>query len=83
MQLVRVVLTQKAEEFKMGLRTQAYLGWLIVQPVARKQRISFQEWLGSLGLAEGEEKVEDLESMEKKSLEIAQKIIEMDKKSRS
>lgn len=67
------------EEFKLRLREQAYLGWLIVQPVARKRRISFQEWLRSLGLAEGEEEVEDLESMKKKSLAIAQKIIEMDK----
>ena len=80
MQLVRVVAIHRAEEYIMRLREQAYLGWLIVQPVARKRRISFQEWLRSLGLAEGEEKVEDLESMKKKSLEIAQKIIEMDKK---
>ena len=63
----------------MRLREQAYLGWLIVQPVARKRRITFQEWLGNLGLTEGEEKVEDLESMKRKSLEIAQKIIEMDR----
>lgn len=56
------------------------MGWLIVQPIARKQRITFQEWLRNLGLVEGKKKVEDLESMKKKSLEIAQKIIEMDKK---
>lgn len=79
LQLVRLISSQKVEEFKLRLREQAYLGWLIVQPVARKRRISFQEWLRSLGLVEGEEEVEDLESMKKKSLEIAQKIIEMDK----
>lgn len=83
LQLVRVVSSQKAEELKMRLREQAYLGWLIVQPVAGKRGIDFQEWLGSLGLAEGKGKgkieVEDLKAMRKKSLEIAEKIIEMDK----
>ena len=64
----------------MRLQEQAYLGWLIVQPVARKRRINFQEWLRSLGLAEGKEEIEDLEAMKRKSLEIAQKIIEMDQK---
>lgn len=63
----------------MRLREQAYLGWLIVQPIARKRRIDFQEWLKMLGLIDGEDKAEDLEAMKKKSLEIAQKIIEMDK----
>ncbi len=65
------------------MKEQAYLGWLIylLQPIATKyHRVTFEEWLRSLGLAEGEKKVEDLESMKKKSLEIAQKIIEMDKK---
>jgi len=81
LQLVRVISSQKVEEYRMRLQEQAYLGWLIVQPVARKRKITFQEWLRSLGLTEGEEKVEDLESMKKKSLEIAQRIIEMDKKS--
>jgi len=81
--LVRVITGQKVEEYRMRLREQAYLGWLIVQPVARKRRITFQEWLRNLGLIEGKEKVEDLESMKKKSLEIAQKIIEMDKNIRS
>lgn len=66
----------------MRMREQAYLGWLIylLQPIAiREHRMTFQEWLRGLGFTEGEEKVEDLESMKKKSLEIAQKIIEMDK----
>ena len=63
----------------MRLREQAYLGWLIVQPVARKRRITFQEWLGNLGLAKGGEKIENLKDAKEKSLEIAQKIIEMDK----
>lgn len=80
MQLIRVILNQKVEEYKMRLREQAYLGWLIVQPVARKRRITFMEWIRDLGLAEGEEEVEDLEAMKRKSLEIAQKIIEMDQK---
>jgi len=51
-----------------------------VQPVARRRRITFQEWLISLGLTEGDKKIEDLESMKKKSLEIAKRIIDMDRK---
>lgn len=83
MQLVRVASSQKVEELRIRMREQAYLGWLIylLQPIAiREHRMTFQEWLGGLGFAEGEEKVEDLEAMKKKSLEIAQKIIEMDKR---
>ena len=83
MQLVRVVSEQRVEEFKMKMREQAYLGWLIylLQPLAIQQhRMTFQEWLGNLGLSDKESEIEDLESMKKKSLEIAQKIIEMDKK---
>ncbi|MQY60004.1 MAG: hypothetical protein GH144_10465 [Clostridia bacterium] len=65
------------------MREQAYLGWLIylLQPIAiREHRMTFQEWLRGLGLAEGEEKVEDVEAMKRKSLAIAEKIVEMDKK---
>lgn len=80
MQLVRVITSQKVEEYRIRLQEQAYLGWLIVQPVARRRRITFQEWLISLGLTEGDKKIEDLESMKKKSLEIAKRIIDMDRK---
>lgn len=84
MQLVRVASDQKVEELRLRMREQAYLGWLIylLQPIAiREHRMTFQEWLGGLGFpTEGKEKVEDLEAMKKKSLEIAQKIIDMDKK---
>jgi len=69
------------EEYKMRLREQAHLGWQIVQPVVRRRRISFQEWLRNLGLIEREGK-EDLEAAKKKSLEIAEKIIDMDKNRR-
>jgi len=85
MQLVRVASSQKVEELRMRMKEQAYLGWLIylLQPIAiREDRMTFQEWLRGLGLSEGEEKSEDLESMKKKSLEIAQKIVDMDKKAR-
>jgi len=80
LQLVRVITSQKVEEYRIRLQEQAYLGWLIVQPVARRRRITFQEWLISLGLTEGDKKIEDLESMKKKSLEIAKRIIDMDRK---
>ena len=71
------------------MREQAYLGWLIylLQPIAaRRRRMSFQEWLTNLGLSEvkgKKERAEDVESMKKKSLEVAQKIVEMDKKHRN
>ena len=48
--------------------------------------MSFQNWLTNFGLLEEKEKkgrVEDVEEMRKKSLEIANKIIEMDKRHRS
>jgi hypothetical protein len=65
------------------MREQAYLGWMIylLQPTtAEIQKMSFQKWLTNFGLLE--EKVEDIESMKKKSLEIAKKIVDMDKKAR-
>jgi len=75
---------QKVEEFRVSLRIQAYLGWLIylMQPIdKRERRMTFEEWLGNFGLIEkGEKEPEDVESLKKKSLEIAEKIIEMDKK---
>jgi hypothetical protein len=83
MQLVRVASSQKVEGLRIRMREQAYLGWLIylLQPIAiREHRMTFQEWLRGLGLAEGEEKVEDVEAMKRKSLAIAEKIVEMDKK---
>lgn len=82
--MVRVISGQKVEEFKVSLRIQAYLGWLIYlrQPIdTREQRMTFEEWLGNLGLIEiGKKGPEDVESLRKKSLEIAEKIIEMDRK---
>jgi len=86
MQLVRVASSQKIEELRIRMTEQAYLGWLIylLQPIAiREHRMTFQEWLRDLGLAEGEDKGEDLESMKKKALQIAERIVEMDKKHRS
>jgi len=71
------------------MREQSYLGWIIylLQPtIARKRKISFEDWLIKFGLVKGKtekEKAEDVESMKKKSLEIAQGIIEMDKNRRS
>lgn len=82
MQLVRVASDQQVEELRLRMREQAYLGWLIylLQPIAiREHRMTFQEWLRGLGFTEGEEKIEDLEAMKRKSLEIAERIIEMDK----
>lgn len=82
--MVRVISVQKVEEFKVSLRIQAYLGWLIylMQPKdEREQRMTFEEWLGNFGLIEkGEKGPEDVESLKKKSLEIAERIIEMDRK---
>jgi len=45
--------------------------------------MSFREWLTNFGLLEEREKkerVEDVEAMKRKSLAIAEKIVEMDKK---
>lgn len=82
--MVRVISVQKVEEFKVNLRIQAYLGWMIYlqQPInERENRMTFEGWLDYFGLGKkGEKKPEDIESLKKKSLEIAQKIIEMDKK---
>ena len=71
---------------RMRMREQAYLGWLIylMQPTAERiRKMSFQEWLTNFGLLEEKEKkerIEDVEAMRKKSLEIANKIVEMDQK---
>ena len=72
------------------MREQAYLGWIIylLQPVSAKGRrkMSLQDWLTNFGLLEKktkEEELEDVEEMRSKSLEIANKIIEMDKRHRS
>ena len=68
------------------MREQSYLGWLIylMQPTAKKiRKISFQKWLDNFGLLEEKakkERIEDVEVMKKKSLAIAEKIVEMDKK---
>lgn len=77
---------QKVEELRMRMREQAYLGWLIylMQPAAtRGQKMSFHEWLTNFGLLEEKEKkegIKEIEAMKRKSLEIAQKIVEMDQK---
>jgi len=45
--------------------------------------MSFQEWLTNFGLLEEKEKkerIEDVESMKRKSLAIAEKIVKMDNK---
>jgi len=69
------------------MREQSYLGWIIylLQPATARGRrkMSFQEWLTNFGLLEEKEKkerIEDVEAMRKKSLEIANKIVEMDQK---
>jgi len=74
---------------RMRMREQAYLGWLIylMQPTAERiRKMSFQEWLTNFGLLEEKEKkerIEDVEAMKRKSLAIAEKIVEMDKRHRS
>lgn len=72
------------EDLRTRMREQAYLGWLIylLQPVAKyRRKMSFQDWLKNLGLSvEKGEKSEDVEEMKRKSLEIAKRIVEMDKK---
>jgi hypothetical protein len=89
LQILRVASEQKVEDLRMRMREQAYLGWLIylLQPIAtRRRRMSFQEWLTNLGLSEvkgKKERAEDVEAMKKKSLEVAQKIVEMDKRHRN
>lgn len=71
------------------MREQSYLGWLIylLQPTAKRiRKMSFQEWLTNFGLLEEKgkkERIEDVEAMKKKSLEIANKIVEMDQKHRN
>ena len=45
--------------------------------------MSFQKWLTNFGLLEEKEKkekIEDVEAMKQKSLAIAEKIVEMDRK---
>ncbi|MBA7577885.1 hypothetical protein ES708_19741 [subsurface metagenome] len=69
----------------MRMREQAYLGWLIylMQPTTARGKMSFQEWLTNFGLLEEKgkkEKAEDVEAMKRKSLAIAEKIVEMDKR---
>jgi len=48
--------------------------------------MSFEEWLTGFGLLKEkkkEEKLADVEAMKQKSLEIAKRIVEMDKRHRS
>ena len=48
--------------------------------------MSFQKWLENFGLLEEKgkkERIEDVEAMKKKSLAIANKIVEMDQKHRN
>jgi len=86
LQIVRVASEQKVDDLRMRMREQSYLGWLIylLQPIAdRMRKISFQEWLTKFGLLEEKgrkERLEDIEAMKKKSLQIAQEIVEMDKR---
>ena len=87
LQILRVASEQKVDDLRMRMREQAYLGWLIylMQPTTTKgqRKMSFQEWLTNFGLLEekGEkERIEDVEAMKRKSLAIAEKIVEMDKK---
>ncbi|GAH24420.1 unnamed protein product, partial [marine sediment metagenome] len=86
LQLLRVASEQKVDDLRMRMREQAYLGWLIylMQPTAKRiRKMSFQEWLTNFGLLEEKEKkerIEDVEAMKRKSLTIAEKIVEMDKK---
>ena len=87
MQILRVASEQKFEDLRIRMREQAYLGWQIylLQP-SKQRKISFQKWLENFGLLdEKEEKkgIEDIEMMRKKSLAIAEKIVEMDKRGRS
>ncbi len=85
MQILRVASEQKVDDLRMRMREQAYLGWLIylMQPTTKRVRkMSFQEWLTNFGLLEEKgkkEKAEDVEAMRRKSLAIAEKIIELDK----
>lgn len=71
------------------MREQSYLGWLIylLQPTAKRiRKMSFQKWLENFGLLEEKgkkERIEDVEAMKKKSLAIANKIVEMDQKHRN
>lgn len=89
LQVLRVSSEQKVDDLRMRMREQSYLGWLIylLQPASKTRRkMSFQNWLESFGLLEEKErkeKIEDVEKMKRKSLEIAQKIVEMDKGHRS
>ena len=86
LQILRVASEQKVDDLRMRMREQAYLGWLIylMQPTAKRiRKMSFQEWLTNFGLLEEKEKkerIEDVEEMKRKSLAIAEKIVEMDKK---
>jgi len=86
LQILRVASEQKVDDLRMRMREQAYLGWLIylMQPTTKRiRKMSFQEWLTNFGLLEEKEKkerIEDVESMKRKSLAIAEKIVKMDNK---
>jgi len=86
LQILRVASEQKVDDLRMRMREQSYLGWLIYlqQPTIKGGRkMTFQRWLESFGLLEEKEKkerIEDVEAMKRKSLAIAEKIEDMEKK---
>ncbi|MBA7539948.1 hypothetical protein ES705_32237 [subsurface metagenome] len=86
MQILRVASEQKVDDLRMRMREQAFLGWQIYlqQPTAKGfRKMTFQKWLENFGLLEEKEKkerIEDVEAMKRKSLAIAEKIVEIDKK---
>jgi len=86
LQILRVASEQKVDDLRMRMREQSYLGWLIylLQPTVKGgQKMTFQKWLDNFGLLEEKEKkerIEDVEAMKRKSLAIAEKIVEMDKR---
>jgi len=85
-QITRTIIEQNRFEVKAELQKQAYLGWIIylLQPTAEKRgKLSLKQWMKNLGLSDEEkESTEDLKNLKIKALEVAKKIIKMDKKVR-
>ena len=83
-QISRVASEQKAEDLKIRMKEQAFLGWLfyMLQPLKKGfTHMNYQQWLGNLGLTD-KELEQDISVLKEKALKIAEDIVKMDKKHR-
>jgi len=83
-QISRVASEQKAEDLKVRMKEQAFLGWLFykMQPLKKGyEHMNYKDWLINLGLSD-KDLEENVEKLKEKALKIADDIIKMDKKHR-